>query len=301
MRLPNGSIVALITPFTSRGQVDYLAMEKLVQYHLQNGTDGILYNGTTGESPTINLEEFIHISEFLVEKVGGKVPLIAGVGSSCTRDVIEKAIIAEEQGVDGLLVVSPAYNKPTIDGIRAYYEEVASCTKLPIIIYNVPGRTSSVIPHDIIIELANEYQNICGVKEASGSLENIMSLIQDKPGEFKVYSGDDSLALASTLMGGNGCISVIANQIPRQFREMLKLARNGQVSKAKEIHFRYYDLMKLNFMETNPIPVKTSLHMMGYIELYFRSPMVPLKPQNQERLKRELAKLSLLAPSQVIA
>ncbi len=289
-----GSIVALVTPFTNNGNIDYNALEKLIKFHLENGTDGIVVNGTSGESPTISLEEFDSITKFTVNVVNGKIPVIAGTGSNNTEEAIIKSQIAEYNKVNGLLVVSPYYNKPTTAGLRNYFSAIAQATTLPIIMYNVPGRTASNMPIDLIMELGENHKNIIGIKEASGNMERIMDLIQLKNKGFKVFSGDDALALNTVLLGGDGCISVVANQIPKVFSQMLRSAMNGELDIARSLHFKYYNLMKLNFIETNPIPVKTALNAMGLINLNFRSPMCCMEKENASVLLAELTSLRLV-------
>ncbi len=289
-----GSIVALVTPFLGDGGVDYISLEGLLNFHLDNGTDGILINGTTGESPSISLEEFDALTKFVVEHIDGRLPVLAGTGCNCTEQAVIKSQIAEYNGVDGLLVVSPYYNKPTEKGIRNYFESIAKSSSLPIVIYNVPGRTGSNVPLSLILTLANEYENIVGIKEASGNMDRIMDLIADRPEGFLVFSGDDSLALNTVMMGGDGCISVVANEIPKVFSQLLRSALNGDYEIARNLHYKYYNLMKLNFIETNPIPVKTALHAMGLINLNFRSPMCSMENENAYELLTELCNLKLV-------
>ncbi|GLR17805.1 4-hydroxy-tetrahydrodipicolinate synthase [Portibacter lacus] len=299
MKKLRGSIVALVTPFENDGGIDYPALSQLINFHLENGTSGILVNGTTAESPCITLEEFDSITKFVVDQVNGAIPVIAGTGSNSTDQAIIRSQIAEYNGVDGLLVVSPYYNKPTAKGLLEYFGSIATSTSLPIIIYNVPGRTASNIPTDIILELARRHRTIIGIKEASGSMEKIMDLIQNRPSGFLVYSGDDSLALNTVLIGGDGCISVVANQIPKVFSQMLNAGLNGEIEIARNLHYKYYELMKLNFIETNPIPVKTALHQMGLISLNFRSPMCTMEEENEAILSKELNNLSLTSSKRV--
>jgi 4-hydroxy-tetrahydrodipicolinate synthase len=294
MRNLQGSIVALITPFDKELNIDFNALGRLIDFHLENGTEAIVVNGTTGESPTITLDEFDALTKFAVKRVNGQIPVIAGTGSNNTDQAIAKSCIAEYNGASGLLVVTPYYNKPTSKGLKTYFRSIAEATKLPIIMYNVPGRSGVNMSIDLIIDLAKSYPNIQGIKEASGSLDRIMDLIQNRPKGFSVYSGDDHLALSTVLMGGDGCISVVANQIPKVFCQMLSSALNGEVELSRSLHYKYLDLMKVNFVETNPIPVKTSLYHMGWSDLNFRSPMCTMEEENEERLLSVLNKLGLL-------
>lgn len=289
----SGSIVALVTPFDSNGSIDYKSLDKLLAFHISNGTNGIVINGTTGESPTISIEEFDTLTNFVVESTKGQIPVIAGTGCNNTEEAITKSQIAEYNGVDGLLVVSPYYSKPTEKGLRNYFRRIAGATALPIIMYNVPSRTGSNMSIDLILELS-AHRNIIGIKEASGDMERIMSLIQLSSSEFKVYSGDDSLALSTVLMGGDGCISVVANQIPKIFSQMLSAAANGENEIARNLHYKYLDLMNLNFSESNPIPVKTAMHAMDMIQLQFRSPMSEMETENRNTLLHEMKRLKLI-------
>jgi 4-hydroxy-tetrahydrodipicolinate synthase len=294
MKNLQGSIVALVTPFDKNEGIDFKALDRLIRFQLENGTDAILVNGTTGESPTITLEEFDRLTKHVVAKVGGAVPVIAGTGSNDTKQAVIKSQIAEKNGVDGLLVVSPYYNKPTRNGVLHYFASVAKASPLPIIIYNVPGRTGSNLTTELILEVAYQNRNVIGVKEASGSMEKIMDLIHMSSGDFRVYSGDDSLALSTVMMGGDGCISVVANQIPKVFSQMLHAGINGDVEIARNLHYKYLDLMKMNFIEANPIPVKTCLHAMGYIDLNFRSPMCRMEVENEETLLTKVRELGIV-------
>lgn len=293
MRNLQGSIVALVTPFLEDGSIDYNSLEGLVNFHVQNGTDGIVVNGTTGESSTITLDEFDKITKFVVGKVAGSIPVIAGTGSNHTEQAIIKSQIAEYNGVDGLLVVSPYYNKPTRKGLLNYFGAIAEASALPIIIYNVPGRTGSNMPVDLVLEIAFEHRNVIGIKDATGDMDRMMDLIHKSSSDFKVYSGEDSLALSTVLMGGDGCISVVANQIPKVFSQMLRAGLNGDIDIARNLHYKYYELMKLNFIETNPIPVKTTLHAMGLIGLKFRSPMCEMELNNAQVLLKKVEELGL--------
>jgi len=289
-----GSIVALVTPFTETDGIDYDNLKRLLDFHIENGTEAIVLNGTTGESPTISIEEFDIMIKFAVDYVNGRIPIIAGTGSNNTQHAIQMSRIATDQGADALLVVSPYYNKPTDSGLRSYFGSIARSTSLPIIMYNVPGRTASSMSTSLIYSLAEEFDNIIGIKEAAGDMLRIMDLIENRPQGFLIYSGDDSLAVSTILMGGDGCISVVANQIPKIFSQMLNSALDGEVELARKLHYKYYNLMKLNFIETNPIPIKTALHKMGLIDLNFRSPMCEMENDNASVLLQELNKLNCI-------
>jgi 4-hydroxy-tetrahydrodipicolinate synthase len=289
-----GSIVAIVTPFKNDGSIDYQAYEALLDFHLSNKTDGILVCGTTGETPTISEDEYGEIVKFTVDKVRGRVPVVAGSGTNSTAKTIKNSLLVQELGVDALLVVGPYYNKPTPEGFYQHYRAIAQAVDLPIVVYNVPGRTGKNIPGEVIIRLAKEFKNISAVKEASGDINQIMNIIDQRPRGFKVYSGDDGIAFLIAALGGDGCISVVANEIPRQFSQMLHLTIRGEVEKGRRLHFKYLKLMKLNFLETNPIPVKTALYLMGRIKNNFRLPMCQMESDNRKTLARELRSLGLI-------
>ena len=289
-----GSIVAVVTPFNSDGSIDYAAFEGLIDFHLENETDGIVVCGTTGEAATLSKQEYADLIKFAIDKVGKRVPVIAGTGSNSTFAAIENSRLAESLGADGVLVVAPYYNKPTRNGLKDYFSQVSESVSIPVILYNVPGRTASNVPADLVVELANEYDNIVGIKEASGNLEQMASILRDKPNGFMVFSGDDALAFPAACLGADGVISVIANLIPREFHDLMKAASVGDLVKAKEIHYRYLKLIQLCFIESNPIPVKTGLGLMERLTEEFRSPMSRMMDENKEKLKKEMQALNLV-------
>lgn len=290
--MPNlqGSIVAIVTPFQDDESIDYEAFEKLLKFHLDNNTNGIVVCGTTGETPTLSDKEYKEIVKFTVDYVDGRIPVIAGAGTNSTVKTVRNCKIVKRLGVDGLLIVGPYYNKPTPKGFYIHYSQIAQAVDLPIIVYNVPGRTGKNIPTDTLLQLAEEFENIIAVKEASGDISQIMDILSRKPAGFKVFSGDDALAYLIVALGGDGCISVVANEIPSEFSKMIKLALDEKYSAARAIHFKYLDLMNMNFIESNPQPVKTILHMMGLIEENFRSPMCRVTDES----KATLLKLALV-------
>jgi 4-hydroxy-tetrahydrodipicolinate synthase len=293
-----GSIVALVTPFNQNKEIDFTALENLINFHIENGTDAILINGTTGEGATLNLTEYRQLIQFVVHKTAKRLPVIVGSGSNDTAKAVQQSQIAQKLGADGLLVINPYYNKPSNQGMYNYFRELASETDLPIILYNVPGRTGTNMNAALTLRLAQEIENIVGIKEASGDLGQIMEIIKNRPEGFKVYSGDDALALPIVNLGGDGCISVVANQIPGPFRTMLNAALTGNQTLAKKLHYQYLNLMNLNFIESNPIPVKTSLSLMGFIKNNYRSPMCPMEdPLNFAKLRKELEHLCLIEES----
>lgn len=286
-------MVAIVTPFDEQENIDYDALTRLLDFHLSNNTDGVVVCGTTGETPTLTTTEYERIIRFTVQHINGKIPVIAGSGSNSTKVALQTSKIARDQGVDGLLIASPYYNKPTPKGLYLHFEELANHLDLPIILYNVPSRTGVNMTGELIVNLGKEFTQIVAVKEASGNLEQIRFILDNRPEEFAVYSGDDNLAVEVIAMGGDGCISVIANEIPADFSKMIHLALSGSVEQARSIHNTYAGLMELNFAESNPIPVKTALHHMGFIQNIFRLPMCTMESPGE--LLSELKQLNLTA------
>lgn len=289
-----GAIVAMVTPFDEAGQIDFGALDQLIDWHIDSGTHGIVVAGTTGETPNLTEAEYISLVGHVANRVQEKIPVIAGAGTNSTAESQARAHLAQEQGADGLLVVTPYYNKPTQSGLLAHFGAIAESTELPIIAYNVPGRTGCNLLPDTLIELFNRHPNLIGVKEASGNLEQIMTILHQRPPKLRVFSGDDVLALPVVQLGGEGCISVVANQIPAAFSRLMTTALEGNHQEALTLHYRYLKLMQLNFVESNPIPVKTALALMGRAQETFRLPLSPMQPENRLLLKKELQHLGLL-------
>jgi 4-hydroxy-tetrahydrodipicolinate synthase len=293
-----GCGTALVTPFAKDGTVDVEALRRLVEFQLREGIDFLVPCGTTGETPTLEHEEYLGILRVVVEEVKGKVPVIAGVGGNNTHRVCALAAEVETLGVQGILSVAPYYNKPTQGGLVQHFRAVAESTKLPVILYNVPGRTSSNIEPSTVARLA-EISNIIGIKEASGSITQQMEVLSRVPSDFRVLSGDDSFTFPLMALGGVGIISVISNEIPRQMTQLAHLMLDGKYGEARKLHFQLLPLMQVNFIETNPIPVKAALAMMGMIEEIYRLPMVPMKPENRAKLEKALAAQGLLQSQKV--
>lgn len=289
-----GSIVAIVTPFKENGEIDLAAFDSLIEWHIAQGTDGVVVCGTTGETPTLSEEEDRMMMERAVKKVNGRIPVIAGSGSNSTQDCIKYSQTAEKIGVDALLVVAPYYNKPTRKGLYLHFSSVANAVKIPVILYNVPGRTGSCIPYDLAIELANDHKNIIAIKEAGGNIDVFMNLIANRPEGFKIYSGDDSLSTAANLFGADGCISVIANVIPKEFHELMTVSLAGNVEASRSLFFKYKRVMELMFVESNPIPVKTALAGMGKISEVFRLPLCEMEDKNKELLLAEMKKVGII-------
>jgi 4-hydroxy-tetrahydrodipicolinate synthase len=287
-----GSLVALATPFTMQGDIDIPALRQLVKRQIEGGTAAIIPCGTTGEASTLSDREFETVVGTVVEVSAGAVPVIAGAGSNSTDRVVELGRIAKSVGAQGLLVVTPYYNKPTAEGLFEHYKKITSEVQLPTIIYNVPGRTGSNVLPDTILKISSlEY--VYAVKEASGSIMQAMEIIEKRDAKFLVYTGDDSLALPTIAVGGDGLISVAANQIPREMADLCSSALKNDFERAQAIHYRYLSLMQANFMESNPIPVKYALAKMGLIQEAYRLPLVPLKPENKERMDKILKNIEL--------
>jgi 4-hydroxy-tetrahydrodipicolinate synthase len=289
-----GAGTALVTPFKSDGAVDEKALRALVKRQVTEGIDVLVPCGTTGESATLSADEQVRVIAITVEESAGKVPVLAGAGANDTRLAIEKTKRAAAAGADGILSVGPYYNKPTGEGYYRHFSAIAEASPVPVVFYNVPGRTGSNIDVKTQLRLA-QHRNIAGVKEASGNLGQIMELIRDAPAGFEVISGDDALALAILAADGKGLISVAANQIPRAMHELVAAALKGDLAQARRIHYKYLRLMNLNFTESNPIPVKTAMALMGLLEENFRLPLCPASDGTREALKKELSALGLLS------
>lgn len=289
-----GSIVAIVTPFKDNGEIDLETFDELVEFHISSGTDGIVVCGTTGETPTLSDAEDAQMIERCVKKVNGRVPVIAGTGSNSTVDCIKYSRKAVELGADALLVVAPYYNKPSKRGMYKHFSQVAKNVDAPIILYNVPGRTGSNIEPATAIELANNFKNIIAIKEAGGDMNVFAELLANRPDGFKVYSGDDFLSYSANCLGADGCISVVANLIPADFHQMMKSSIDGDYKVARELFYKYRALMELMFAESNPLPVKTALALMGRVNEVFRAPLCEMEDDTREQLKIELKKLKLM-------
>jgi 4-hydroxy-tetrahydrodipicolinate synthase len=288
-----GCGTALVTPFRKDGSLDLDALRRLVQFQFHAGIDFLVPCGTTGETPTLEHAEYLAVVRTVVQEVAGRVPVIAGVGGNNTRKVIDLAAQVRGLGVRGILSVAPYYNKPTQEGLYQHFQALAESTDLPIIVYNVPGRTSSNIEPATVARLAR-IPNIIGIKEASGSIVQQMEVLAAVPPSFRVLSGDDSFTLPLMALGGVGIISVVSNEIPGEMTRLAHLLLEGKLEAARQLHFSLLPLMQVNFIETNPIPVKAALAMMGMIEEIYRLPMVPMKPENRVKLEKVLAAQGLL-------
>jgi 4-hydroxy-tetrahydrodipicolinate synthase len=279
-----GSLVAIVTPMQEDGALDLDAFRRLIDWHIKEGTDGIVAVGTTGESPTVDWDEHNLVIKTAVEHVAGRVPVIAGTGANATSEAIELSAYAKEAGADYSLSVVPYYNKPTQEGLYRHFKAIAEAVELPMIVYNVPGRTVADIQNDTVLRLA-QVPNIVGIKDATANLERGSDLTRRKPRDFRVYSGDDATGLALTLLGGHGVISVTANVAPRLMHEMCSAALSGDVARAREINHRLLPLHRDLFVEANPIPVKWAVQQMGLIKSGIRLPLTPLSSACHEQVR----------------
>jgi 4-hydroxy-tetrahydrodipicolinate synthase len=290
-----GCGTALVTPMKSDGSIDEPALCKLVEWQVASKIDFLVPCGTTGETPTLSMDECLSVIRLVVQTAAGRVPIMAGATSNSTRDAIEKArAVAAIQGVDHILTASPYYNKPTQEGQYQHFKAVAEAVNKPIILYNVPGRTGANIEPATLARLA-EITNIVGVKEASGNISQIADVCSAVPEKFLVFSGDDAITLPVISLGGAGVISVAANEIPREMAEITRLALTDQWAEARRLHRKYLPLMQINFIESNPLPVKAALAMMGKIEENYRLPMVRMRPDTRQKLEQALKQCGLLS------
>lgn len=287
-----GAGVAIVTPFKN-GEFDKESYEKLIEFQIENKTQALIVLGTTGEATTISFEEKEEIIRTAVSKVNKRIPVIIGTGSNCTDTAIKSTIQAEELGADGILLVTPYYNKCTNKGMISHFTEVAKSTKLPIILYNVPGRTGVNIPPEVILEMI-KVENIVGVKEASGNISQILEIKRLVPKDFMIYSGNDDQIIPIYACGGHGVISVASNVIPKEIQEMCEAFMSGDVGEALRLQLDYKKFIDLLFCEVNPIPVKAALHEMKYIENELRLPLTPMEESTRNKLVYEMKKLNII-------
>jgi 4-hydroxy-tetrahydrodipicolinate synthase len=288
-----GSLVALVTPFRN-GKVDEAKVRELVELHVVSGTDALVPCGTTGESPTLSHAEHKRVVELVIEAAAGRIPVVAGTGSNSTAEAIDLTTHAARAGAQGALVVNPYYNKPTQEGLYRHFRAVAESAPLKILVYNIQGRTAVNVETATMERLARDCPNIVGVKEASGSLDQMSQVIAACGPDFAVISGDDNITLPLMAIGGAGVISVIANIVPRETSEMVHAALDGDWKRARELHYRLFPLARAAFIETNPIPIKEAMAMAGMLEPEFRLPMCRMSDANRERLRQILVPYGLL-------
>lgn len=288
-----GVYTALVTPFTDEGNVDEEALRSLVDFQIENGVSGLVPTGTTGESPTLTHDEHVHVIEVVIDQANGKVPVIAGTGSNSTAEAIYMTKKAADAGADATLQVCPYYNKPTQHSLIQHFTTVANEGGLPVIVYNIQGRTGVNIETATLLSLA-DHNNIVGVKEASGNFNQMLDVVRSTPKGFSVLSGDDNLAVPLTIMGGQGVISVLSNFLPKEVSQMVKAALAGNISEAQRAHYQYMDLMKAMFIETNPVPVKAAMAMMGLIGEKYRLPLTPMTSEHHDQLQRILSAYQII-------
>ncbi len=289
----HGSYVALVTPFRN-GKVDEAKLRELVEFQVANGTDGIVPCGTTGESPTLSHDEHKRVVEVAVETARKRVQIVAGTGSNSTAEAIDLSKHAERAGADGCLVVNPYYNKPTQEGLYRHFRAVDESVSIPILVYNIQSRTAINVETATMARLAKDCRNVVGVKEASGNLDQMSGVVLACGPDFSVLSGDDNLTLPLMAVGGHGVISVIANIVPRETAEMVHAALDGDLKRARDLHYRLLPLARAAFLETNPIPIKEAMAMAGMLEPEFRLPMCRMGDANRETLRSILKSYSLV-------
>lgn len=288
-----GMGVALITPFKENESVDYEALARLVDYQLQNGTDYLVVLGTTAETPTLTEEEKEQIIHLVVTKVNGRIPIVLGMGGNCTRAIVDQLKSKSFDGIDAILSVVPYYNKPSQEGIYQHYKAIAEATTLPIVLYNVPGRTGVNMTAETTLRIARDFKNVIAVKEASGNITQMDDIIKNKPKNFNVISGDDGITFPLITLGAIGVISVIGNAFPREFSRMVRLALAGDYDSARTIHHRFTELFSLLFVDGNPAGAKSMLNAMGFIENKLRLPLVPTRITTFEKIREVLRQLSI--------
>jgi 4-hydroxy-tetrahydrodipicolinate synthase len=283
----------MVTPFRN-GKVDEAKLRDLVELHVTHGTDGLIPCGTTGESPTLNHDEHHRVVEIVIEAARGRIRVIAGTGSNSTAEAIEMTKHAERAGAAGALVVNPYYNKPTQEGLYRHFRAVAESVAIPVLLYNIQSRTAINVETDTLARLARDVKNIVGVKEASGSLDQMSQVIAACGPDFSVLSGDDNITLPLLAIGGSGVVSVIANIVPRETAELVHAALDGDWKRARELHYRLFPLARAAFLETNPIPIKEAMAMAGMLEPEFRLPMCRMSDANREKLRAILKPYGLI-------
>ena len=285
--------IALVTPFTENGEVDYSALKRLILYQLENGADFFCILATTGETPTLTPMERQRIKDTVVEAVNGKVPILMGCGGNDTASVVRELKEGDFFGIDGVLSVCPYYNKPSQEGLYQHFKTIAEATHLPVVLYNVPGRTGVNMRAETTVRLARDCHNIVGIKEASGLMPQVDEIIKNKPDSFDVISGDDALTFPMVASGAVGVISVIGNALPKEFSRMIRLEFKGDYAAARKIHHKFTDLFNLLFVDGNPAGVKAMLHELGFINNVLRLPLVPTRLTTLKRISEILKELKL--------
>lgn len=285
--------IALVTPFTSDGQVDYKSLKRLVEYQIDNGADFLCILATTGETPCLTQDEKDKITQLVKDVNHGRLPILKGCGGNNTAAVVEELRTADWSGIDGILSVCPYYNKPSQEGLYQHFKAISEASPLPVVLYNVPGRTGINLKPETTVRLANDCENIVAVKEASGSLEQVDEIIKNKPQRFDVLSGDDALTFSMVASGAAGVISVIGNALPKEFSRMIRLEFQGEYEPARKIHHMFTEIYSLLFVDGNPAGVKALLHEMGFIENQLRLPLVPTKVSTLQKMAEILKSLRI--------
>ncbi len=285
--------VALITPFTSDGNVDYKSLTRLVEYQIDNGADFLCILATTSEAPCLSAEEKEKVKQLVIEVNRGRLPLLMGCGGNNTKAIVEELKNSDWHGIDGVLSVCPYYNKPSQEGLYQHFKAIAEASPLPVVLYNVPGRTGVNLKAETTVRLANDCENIIAIKEASGSLEQVDEIIKNKPARFDVISGDDALTFSMVASGAAGSISVIGNALPKEVSRMIRLEFKGEYEAARTIHHRFTELYSLLFIDGNPAGVKALLHEMGFIENVLRLPLVPTRITTLQKMTEILKTLKI--------
>ena len=294
MAIFTGAGVALITPMNDDGSVNYEKLRELLEFHVANKTDAIIICGTTGEASTLSDEEHLECIRFACEVINKRIPVIAGTGSNCTQSAIELSKEAEKSGVDGLLLVTPYYNKATQNGLKAHYKAIAKEVNVPIILYNVPSRTGTRLAPQTVVDLCHEVPNIVGVKDATGDISEVAELMSLAKGTVDVYSGNDDQIVPVLSLGGKGVISVLSNILPKETHDMVASYLEGDVAKSCEMQLKYFDLVKALFCEVNPIPVKKALNLRGMEVGSLRLPLTEMEDANAKRLEEEMRKAGVI-------
>jgi 4-hydroxy-tetrahydrodipicolinate synthase len=292
--IPKGTITAIITPFKQDLSIDFDAFERLINFQIESKVDGIVVCGTTGESATLSHKERIALIIKAIETANGRIPIIAGTGTNDTKATIDLSIIAKEEGADAILLVAPYYNKPTQAGLFQHFLTISEQVDIPQIIYNVPGRTGVNISAETQIQIAKSCKNVVATKEASGNFDQIMKIIANVPKEFSVLSCDDATTLPLIAAGAKGIVSVFSNYAPKELVKLVNAAIDGDFATARKLHYKFLNLMNLSFIESNPVPAKSILSLMGLIEGYVRLPLVPLSKDSLDTIHKELKKLKFI-------
>ena len=289
----HGMGVALITPFKEDESVDYEALIRMINHLIDNGTDYIVTLGTTAETPALSEDEKVEITRIVVEQVNRRIPVVLGVGGNCTRNVLNQIEQTNFKGIDAILSVVPYYNKPSQEGMYQHFKAIAKASPRPVVLYNVPGRTGINMTAETTLRLANDFENVTAIKEASGNISQMDDIIKNKPADFQVISGDDGITFPLIALGAVGVISVIGNAFPKEFSRMVRLALAGDYNNARIIHSRFAELFELLFVDGNPAGVKSMLNMMGFIENKLRLPLIPTRITTFEKIRDVLHKLNI--------